>query len=87
MTYCASPNCISVESQIPESLHDSLKRFLDGNPQWDHDRVMTSALSLFLLQNRMTNDKQTARIYLDSLFKRPVTTDERLHLPGTEAEG
>jgi hypothetical protein len=88
MTYCIGPNCnVSIESEIPAPLHNSLNHFLEQCPEWSHDRVVTAALSLFLLQNRMTNDKQTARIYLDSLFKVPVVTDDRLHLPGAETEG
>ncbi|NDJ17252.1 DUF2811 domain-containing protein [Myxacorys almedinensis] len=63
---------VSILVEIPEALHQSFLKFLDGCPEWDQDRVMSAALSLFLLQNRMTNDRQTARIYLDSLFKHPV---------------
>lgn len=62
--------------QIPEALHESFQAFLDARPDWDQDRVMTAALSLFLLQNRPANererDRTTARTYLDSIFKRPV---------------
>jgi hypothetical protein len=48
-------------------------------PDWDQDRVFTAALSLFLLQNRGTDatpeplyQRQASRIYLDTMFKRPV---------------
>lgn len=67
---------VSILVEIPEALHQSFLNFLDSRPDWDQDRVMSAALSLFLLQNRPAterqNDRQTARIYLDSLFKRPV---------------
>jgi hypothetical protein len=67
---------ISLFVEIPEALHQSFQTFLDTRPDWDQDRVMSAALSLFLLQNRPANerqnDRQTARIYLDSIFKRPV---------------
>ncbi|NJK53971.1 MAG: DUF2811 domain-containing protein [Leptolyngbyaceae cyanobacterium SU_3_3] len=46
--------------------------YIESRPDWDQDRVFSAALSLFLLQNRTTNDRQTARVYLDSLFKRPL---------------
>ncbi len=72
---------VSLLVEIPEALHQTFLTFLDTRPDWDQDRVMSAALSLFLLQNRPTADRsntrsdlerQTARIYLDSLFKRPV---------------
>ncbi|MDX2100132.1 MAG: DUF2811 domain-containing protein [Leptolyngbyaceae cyanobacterium bins.59] len=59
---------VSILVEIPEALHDSLLTYLESHPDWDQDRLLTAALSLFLLQNR--NDRQAARIYLDSLFKR-----------------
>lgn len=63
---------VSLLVEIPENLHGAFLKFLDARPDWDQDRVMSAALSLFLLQNRVTNDRETARIYLDSLFKRPI---------------
>jgi len=70
---------ISLMVEIPEVLHDSLKSYLELRPDWDQDRVLTAALSLFLIQNRGSDSypdkqsqRQASRIYLDSLFKRPV---------------
>lgn len=67
---------ISILAEIPEELHESLKTYLDSHPDWDQDRVFTSALSLFLLQNgnSATPDasrcyRQAARVYLESLFQ------------------
>jgi hypothetical protein len=62
---------ISILAEIPESLHESLKGYLETHPAWDQDRVMTAALSLFLLQNR-DSDRRVARIYLDALFQPSV---------------
>jgi len=67
---------ISVEVEMPESLHAAMVTFMESRPDWDQPRVMSAALSLFLLQNKPTNDstsdRRVARVYLDSLFKRPV---------------
>ena len=63
---------VNREIELPPSLDASLQAFLDSRPDWDQQRVVTAAISLFLLQNRETNDRDTARIYLDSLFKRPA---------------
>ena len=60
---------VSLLTEIPEALHESLKDFLDTHPAWDQDRMYTAALSLFLLQNgRREGDRTPARIYLDTLF-------------------
>lgn len=58
---------VSMLSEIPEELHDSLANFLESHPTWDQDRVFSAAISLFLLQNGR-KDKTTSRIYLDTLF-------------------
>ena len=62
--------------EVPEVLHQSLQAYLDDRPDWDQNRIMSAALSLFLLQSRPANerqdDKATARVYLDAIFKRPV---------------
>ena len=68
---------LSLMIEIPEALHQSFLKFLDARPDWDQDRVMAAALSLFLLQNRPVSlsdttpirtddDRANARIYLDS---------------------
>jgi len=69
---------VSLLVEVPEILHESLRSYLEMRPDWDQDRVITAALSLFLLQNRSEaaseklNQRQASRIYLDALFKRPV---------------
>ncbi|MEM9450534.1 MAG: DUF2811 domain-containing protein [Cyanobacteria bacterium P01_E01_bin.6] len=67
---------ISIIAEVPESLHESLTAYLETHPDWDQDRVFSAALSLFLLQNGTSTSldatrsyRQTARVYLDSLFK------------------
>ncbi len=64
-----SSHSVSILSEIPEELHDTLKSYLSRHPDWDQDRVVTAALSLFLLQSG-ESDRRAARIYLDSLFRR-----------------
>jgi hypothetical protein len=62
---------VSILAEIPETLHESLKQYLETHPDWDQDRVFSAALSLFLLQNS-SSDRRVARVYLDSLFKHAV---------------
>ena len=60
---------ISILAEIPEELHESLKSYLESHPDWDHDRVLSAALSLFLLQNG-DGDRRASRVYLETLFRR-----------------
>ena len=58
---------VSIFTEIPETLHESLKNYLETHPDWDEKRVLTAALSLFLLQNG-DSDRRAARVYLETLF-------------------
>lgn len=67
---------VSILTEIPEPLHESLQGYLDSHPEWDQDRVFCAALSLFLLQNGENSTpeasrcyRQAARIYLETLFQ------------------
>lgn len=64
---------ISILADIPEDLHDALKSYLETHPDWDQDRVLSAALSLFLMQYGKS-DRRTTRVYLDSLFKKNLPT-------------
>jgi hypothetical protein len=59
---------VSIWTEIPETLHESLKKYIETHPDWDQSRVLTAALSLFLLQNG-DSDRYAARIYLETLFQ------------------
>ncbi|CCH65860.1 hypothetical protein RINTHM_14030 [Richelia intracellularis HM01] len=58
---------VNIVSEIPETLHESLNIYLAAHPDWDQTRVLTAALSLFLLQNGH-GDRHAARVYLETLF-------------------
>ncbi|ABW31567.1 DUF2811 domain-containing protein [Acaryochloris marina] len=64
---------ISILAGIPEELHETLINYLEDHPDWDQDRVFSAALSLFLMQYGQS-DRRTARVYLDSLFKKDLPT-------------
>ncbi|OCQ90309.1 hypothetical protein BCD67_21415 [Oscillatoriales cyanobacterium USR001] len=72
---------VSILAEIPETLHESLKTYLENHPDWDQDRVFSAALSLFLLQNGDSSTpeasksyRQAARVYLETLFQHQVET-------------
>ena len=41
----------SILVEIPAELHDQLFQFMQANPDWDGDRIFTTALSMFLMQS------------------------------------
>lgn len=64
---------VSLLIEVPEELQASLKTFLELRPDFDQDRVVAAALSLFLLQNRtgdVGESRAAARVYLEALFGR-----------------
>ena len=61
---------ISLLVEVPEELYDSVQSYLNVHSGWSQDRVFCAALSLFLMQNGVT-ERQVSRIYLDSLFGQP----------------
>ncbi len=61
---------ISLSVEIPEDLHASVQHYLDVHSGWSQDRLFCAALSLFLMQNGVT-ERQISQIYLDSLFGEP----------------
>jgi predicted TPR repeat methyltransferase len=58
---------VPIFTEIPETLKESLNSYLENHPDWDQNRVLTAALSLFLLQNG-ESDRKAARVYLETLF-------------------
>lgn len=58
--------CLVIE--IPEVLHGSVRQFLDARPDWDQERVMQAAVSLFLMQMTEVSDRVTAsQMYVKSM--------------------
>ncbi|NJN24466.1 MAG: DUF2811 domain-containing protein [Acaryochloridaceae cyanobacterium RL_2_7] len=60
---------MSILADIPEDLHDTLMSYLETHPDWDQDRILSAALSLFLMQYGQS-DRRIAQVYLNSLFQK-----------------
>jgi len=41
---------ISLLAELPETLHSELAQYIEKNPDWDQDRAISVAISLFLNQ-------------------------------------
>ena len=62
-----SSNKISLETELSETLYNTMKDFVLSNPTWDQYKLINSALATFLVQNGCTDDS-VSEIYLNQLF-------------------
>ena len=58
---------VSLETELSESLYNTMKDFVLSNPTWDQYKLINSALATFLVQNGCT-DNSVSEIYLNQLF-------------------
>ena len=58
---------ISLETELSESLYETMKDFVLHNPTWDQYKLINSALATFLIQNGCT-DNSVSEIYINQLF-------------------
>ncbi len=42
---------IALLAELPETLHSALTQYVEKHPDWDQDRAIAAALSLFLKQS------------------------------------
>ena len=62
-----SLNKVSLETELSETLYNTMKDFVLSNPTWDQYKLINSALATFLVQNGC-NDDSVSEIYLNQLF-------------------
>ena len=58
---------VSLETELSESLYETMKDFVLHNPTWDQYKLINSALATFLFQNGCT-DNSVSEIYINQLF-------------------
>ena len=58
---------ISLETELSESLYETMQDFVLHNPTWDQYKLINSALATFLVQNGCT-DNSVTEIYINQLF-------------------
>ena len=58
---------VSLETELSETLYNTMKDFVLSNPTWDQYKLINSALATFLIQNGCTDDS-VSEIYLNQLF-------------------
>jgi len=57
-------NKVSLETELSETLYNTMKDFVLSNPTWDQYKLINSALATFLVQNGCT-DNSVSEIYLN----------------------
>ena len=62
-----SSNYVSLETELSETLYNTMKEFVLSNPTWDQYKLINSALATFLVQNGCT-DNSVSEMYLNQLF-------------------
>ena len=63
----SSSSKVSLETELSESLYETMKDFVLHNPTWDQYKLINSALATFLVQNGCT-DTSVSEIYINQLF-------------------
>lgn len=66
-TVAAMAPKISLNVEVPEELYEAMQGYVETHPAWSQHRVFCAALSLFLMQNGVS-DRRINRLYLDSVF-------------------
>ena len=59
---------------FPEEISQHLQTFLTERPEWTQERILQSALSLFLLQNGVS-DRAVSQLYLQAMFPNKQATE------------
>ena len=58
---------ILFSDELPSPITQHLQTFAEQRPDWTQERILNSALSLFLLQNGV-NDRAVSQVYLQAMF-------------------
>jgi hypothetical protein len=63
----ATEGTVSLRAEVPETLLEAMRAFLDHHPNWDQYRLVQAALAGFLVQHG-SQDRAVTRCYLANLF-------------------
>lgn len=53
--------------ELPSEITQHLQLFVEQRPDWTQERIIRSALALFLLQNGV-RDRAVSQVYLQAMF-------------------
>ena len=58
---------VSLRAEVPETLLEAMRTFIEHHPNWDQYRLFQAALAGFLVQHG-SQDRAVTRCYLANLF-------------------
>tara|TARA_B100000965_G_scaffold281319_1_gene239225 strand:+ start:330 stop:593 length:264 start_codon:yes stop_codon:yes gene_type:complete len=62
-----SEDIISFQTDIPKSIQQAMKAYIEKHPNWDQYRLLQAALAGFLLQNGISS-RLITRLYIGNMF-------------------
>ena len=62
-----SEDTISFQTEIPKSLQEAMKKYIEQHPNWDQYRLLQAALAGFLIQNGISS-RLITRLYIGNMF-------------------
>ena len=62
-----SKEIISFQTEIPKSLQQAMKVYIEKHPNWDQYRLLQAALAGFLIQNGISS-RLITRLYIGNMF-------------------
>ena len=62
-----SEEIISFQTQIPKSIQQAMKVYIENHPNWDQYRLLQAALAGFLIQNGISS-RLITRLYIGNMF-------------------
>ncbi|MEB3317416.1 MAG: DUF2811 domain-containing protein [Cyanobacteriota bacterium] len=63
----AKDGTVSLTAEVPATLLEAMRTFIDHHPNWDQYRLVQAALAGFLVQHG-SQDRAVTRCYLANLF-------------------
>ena len=62
-----SEDVISFQTEIPRSIQQAMKTYIEKHPNWDQYRLLQAALAGFLIQNGISS-RLITRLYIGNMF-------------------
>ena len=62
-----SEDIISFQTEIPKSIQQAMKVYIEKHPNWDQYRLLQAALAGFLIQNGISS-RLITRLYIGNMF-------------------
>tara|TARA_Y100001968_G_C19092948_1_gene588647 strand:+ start:333 stop:596 length:264 start_codon:yes stop_codon:yes gene_type:complete len=62
-----SEDIVSFQTEIPKSIQQAMKIYIEKHPNWDQYRLLQAALAGFLIQNGISS-RLITRLYIGNMF-------------------